>query len=66
MMPPNTQKGVSTFIGLVNYYRSMWENCSHMAAPLTNLTSIEVKFKWTGAEQIVYKEILHIVDSNNF
>ena len=44
-MPPNFRKEVSPFIGLVNYYRDMWERRSHKLAPLTKITSIKVEFK---------------------
>ena len=32
------QKYLCQFIGVVNYYRDMWEKCSHTLAPFTNIT----------------------------
>ena len=34
-------------IGLVNYYRNMWEKGSHMLQPQTILTPDKFKFEWT-------------------
>ena len=36
-----------------------------MLAPLTNITSTKVKFKWTKIEQYAFDEINRIVDRNN-
>ena len=35
MNPPTYRKEVQNFIGVINYYRSMWPRQSHMLAPLT-------------------------------
>ena len=45
MLPPTTRKQLRRFIGLVNYYRDMWEKRSELSAPLTDLTSKNVPFK---------------------
>ena len=39
----------------------MWARCSHTLAPLTNITSIKVKFKWNKIEQDYFDEIQQIV-----
>ena len=54
---PTTQNHVRSFIGLVNYYRDMWPRRSHMMAPLTKLTSKNVKLKWTDVEQKAFDKI---------
>ena len=38
MVPPNPQKEVHNFIGVINYYRNMWPMRSNTLAPLTILT----------------------------
>ena len=39
----------------------MWPRGSHTLAPLTILTSIKRKFKWTQVEQYVFHEIKWIL-----
>ena len=39
MTPPTSKKEVHVFIELVNYYRYMLKNSSHMFQPLTRLMS---------------------------
>ncbi len=34
--PPNNIKELQWFLGMVQYYRDMWQKCSEMLAPLTN------------------------------
>ena len=47
MTPPNTQKLVHKYIGLLNYYHGIWAKHSHTLEPLNNVTSSKVKFKCT-------------------
>ena len=34
MEPPKTLKQLRRFVGVVNYYRDIWQHISHVAAPL--------------------------------
>ena len=61
MNPPISRKEVRKFIGLVNYYRDMWARWSHTLAPLTNITSNKVKFRWTKINQDAFGKIKRIV-----
>ena len=61
MMPPKNQKQLRSFIGLVDYYRDMWDKQSHLLQPLTALTSNKVKFKWTVIKQKSCNKIKGIV-----
>ena len=45
MKPPKNTKEFSVFIGIVKYFRDMWDNWSHLLNLLTTLTSHEVKFR---------------------
>ena len=65
MKSPTTQKELRKFIGVVNYYCNMWPRWSHTLAPLTKLTSIQRKFKWTNVEQYAFEEIKRIAARDN-
>ena len=64
MKPPNPQKEVEKFIGVVNCCRNMWSRRSQKLAPLTKITSNKVKFKRTKIEQDAFDEINQIVACN--
>ena len=59
--PPTTVKQVRKFIGMVNFYRDMWRKRSELMAPLTRLTSKNVKFIWTEVEQKAFDDIKRIL-----
>jgi hypothetical protein len=42
LSPPKTECQLRHFLGMIDYYRYMWQNKSHMLAPLTGLV-----FSWT-------------------
>ena len=66
MTPPKKNKQVREFLGLVNYYRDMWDRCSHLLQPLTSLTSNKVNFKWTDVEHKSLDNIKCTVARNTF
>ena len=43
---PTTRKQLRSFIGMINYYRDMWRKRSEVLAPLTELTSTTMLWKW--------------------
>jgi hypothetical protein len=51
MVGPTTLRELRRFIGMVNYYRDMWVRRSSLLAPLTSMTSKNVKFVWTDVHQ---------------
>jgi transposase InsO family protein len=54
---PKTRKQLRRFIGMVNYYRDMWPQRSHLLAPLSSLTSVKVKWKWTKEHQQAFDQM---------
>ena len=61
MKPQTSQKEVFQFITVVNYYRNMCKRGSHTLAPLTNIMSNKVKFKWIKIKQYAFDEIKRIL-----
>ena len=50
MTPPKNMRQMRAFVGLVKYYREIWDRRSHLLQPLTVLTSTKVTFKWIDIE----------------
>ena len=61
---PTTKRQVQAFIGLINFYRYMWDRRSNLIQPLTALTLAKVEFKWISAKQKSFGYIKCIVMSN--
>jgi hypothetical protein len=59
MQPPTTLKLLRGFVGMVNYYRDMWQHRSDILAPLTAITGAPLNgempspFVWTPEMQLV-------------
>jgi len=47
MQPPTTKRQLRRFLGMVNYYRDMWQRRSHILAPLTSLSAKTATWKWS-------------------
>jgi hypothetical protein len=54
---PKTEHQLRHFLGIINYYRYMWLNRSHMLAPLTGLVIPLAKCKWGDEQQKAFDEI---------
>ena len=61
MKPPNFLIGVHKFIGVINYYRKIWQRRSYTLAPLTRSKYIQRKFKRTQSEQDAIDKTKRIV-----
>jgi len=48
---PTTRKGVQSFLGLINYYRSHIPMMADIAEPLTRISGSHSKFEWTDAQE---------------
>ena len=48
---PKTCKQLRQFIGMINFYRDMRQKRSELLAPLTALTSKNIKYDWKDKHQ---------------
>ena len=60
---PTSRKELRRFIGIVNYYRDMWFRRSELLAPLTSLTSNNVKFEWLPSHQEAFDKIKKVIET---
>ena len=57
---PKTLRQLRSFIGMINYYRDMWNRRSHMLSPVTDLIKSSVKgkpLKWTDTKEKAFENI---------
>jgi len=65
MKPPTNKKELRKFIGIVNYYRDMWVRRSEVLAPLSALTSKNVKWTWGEEQQQAFETMKKIYKQTN-
>ena len=58
---PKTRKQLLQFIGMINFYRDMWQNRSELFPPLTALTSKKVKYDWKYEHQKCFDAIKRVI-----
>ena len=58
---PNTCKQLRQFIGMINFYRVMWQKRSELLNPLTALTSKNVKYDWKDEHQKCFDSIKRVI-----
>ena len=58
---PKTRKKLRQFIGMINFYRDMWQKRSELLAPLTALTSKNVKYDWKDEHQRCFEAIKSVI-----
>ena len=46
---------------MINFYRDMWQNCFELLAPLTALTSKNVKYDWKDDHQKCFDAIKRVI-----
>ena len=58
---PKTHKQLRQFIAMINLYRDMWQKRSELLAPLTALTSKNVKCDWKDKHQKYFDAIKRVI-----
>ena len=58
---PRRRTQVRSFIGAVNYYRSLWPCCAHFMKLLLELTSSKVNFQWNVDHQKAFETLKSIM-----
>ena len=58
---PKTSKQLRQFIIMINFYHDMWEKSSELLAPLTALTSKNVKYDWKDEHQKCFDAIKRVI-----
>ena len=56
---PKSAHDTLVFLGFANFYRRFIKNYSKIAAPLTNLTRKEAKFKWSPEAEEAFSSLKH-------
>ena len=59
--PKKTHEQLRSFIGMINYYRGMWRILSDIIAPLSELTSNKLKFKWNDEHQKIFYTVKKVI-----
>ena len=58
---PKICKQLGQFIGMINFYRYMWQKRSELFAPLTALTPKNVKYDWEYEHQKCFGVIKRVM-----
>ena len=61
LIVPKTRKQLRQFIGMINFYRDIWQKRSKLLAPITALTSKNVKYEWKDEHQKCFDAIKHVI-----
>ena len=63
MEPPKNRSEARSFIGAVNFYKSLWPQRAHVLAPLAELTG-DKPFRWTPVHQKAFLEMKALLASD--
>ena len=58
---PKTRTQLCQFIGMINFYRDMWQKPSELLATLTAITPKNVKYDWKDEHQNYFEAIKCVI-----
>ena len=62
LQPPSTLKQLRSLLGMIQFYRDMWQRRSHILAPLTDLVGKgKKKINWTDIHQKSFDEMKKVM-----
>ena len=62
LQPPSTLKQLRSLLGMIQFYRDMWQRRSHILAPLTDLVGKgKKKINWTNIHQKAFDEMKKVM-----
>ena len=61
LVVPKAHKQLRQFIGMINFYRNMRQKHSELLAPLTALTTKNVKYEWKDKHQKCFDAIKCVI-----
>ncbi len=61
ILPPKNKRQLRRFLGMINYYRDMWQRRSHILAPLTDMVSKSAPWIWTDKQQNAFEQAKQMV-----
>ena len=63
--PPTNKRQARRFIGMVNYYRDVWQGRSHHLAPLTQLVGKTSQFVRKEPQQKAFDKLKALISKRN-
>ena len=63
-VPPESQKELRRFLGLVNYYRRYIDRCASITEPLNSMLAKDVVFEWTEKADIAFNRLKELLASH--
>ena len=66
LVVPKTRKQLRQFISMINFYRDMWQKRSYILAPLTALTSKNIRYDWKDEHQKCFDAIKRVIGREVF
>ena len=61
LQPPSNKRQLRRFLGMINYYRDIWRQRSHILTPITAMSSNTARWQWEPKHANAFQEIKRII-----